>query len=829
MEAARPTEPFRRLIIYHSGLLPDSTDGLDESASLEELCEHILYYFDSSYGTSGGRLFNNVDDRIREDAVKFVGLVSALHSLPSSLNRAICSSGDETERETGSTSATSTCAPALHTDHVYLSTSTIVFIPLEEEHSNNRGLVAVAQLPRVGPASMDKNSTGALGGGDPVAIRAMIRRKHAMFCLFHGGSVHYRLMALDQSQTEVISNTTEETDNDERSRPEVEDEEPRRNNAAFATSVAAATCEDAAESSSDEAAESDHCRFISQEGGQEARAFLRQQSRSYVPADSDRNASSAYPGMPQLYAYRKKYRKLNEQLTRTRIDAELYDQGSANVEERLRSLEKRVSTAQEDVNALLRILPVSTIRAALSGFYDEMIVNASHKRSLAGECIGRCIVDLVPAPSLSCPLRSCFPLCEPPPSTAATLSRFMRSLLQRCGQQGRSLFGVEAINAESDFVPILAITSFYCGRYLYSNVVDEGDDVCRIDSSHETVSLIHQYLCRHRMRRDVEIARDEVDNAEIDKINRGRRGVFMRPPLPPNSNAIVAPGTAERSVESLRIEALGNVWMPRVVLPLLAQGEAGKRVHVGEKAARVAFVEYRDYDFIIFVNGAGLSTMKADTTSLTTVQRGQSHELRASEIVTSALVSLSNQLQDNLHRICIDASNNLTAGMREEEDAQGQAGVDMLFIDRLANTLILFNNGVPMTGPIRKAVGVTANEPGPSSHTSRNDVVHDYSSFLVNCEDELDCRHLLASHLPLDIVLALDEMMKEIRQSCSSINADGSRVTEICTFSPQGWVYCRAAMHRELYAVFDPKLFVTLADVQKKALQIRKDLGLSLL
>ena len=75
------------------------------------------------------------------------------------------------------------------------------------------------------------------------------------------------------------------------------------------------------------------------------------------------------------------------------------------------------------------------------------------------------------------------------------------------------------------------------------------------------------------------------------------------------------------------------------------------------------------------------------------------------------------------------------------------------------------------------------------------------------------------------------EMMKEVRQSSSrqkaegGVHAGGSRVVELCTFLPQGWVFCRAHEHSELFGVFDPNVYVTLADVQKATMRIRRELG----
>ena len=42
---------IERFILFHLGLIP-SPENLDESSSLQELCEHILYYYDGPSSTT---------------------------------------------------------------------------------------------------------------------------------------------------------------------------------------------------------------------------------------------------------------------------------------------------------------------------------------------------------------------------------------------------------------------------------------------------------------------------------------------------------------------------------------------------------------------------------------------------------------------------------------------------------------------------------------------------------------------------------------------------------------------------------------------------------
>ena len=90
----------------------------------------------------------------------------------------------------------------------------------------------------------------------------------------------------------------------------------------------------------------------------------------------------------------------------------------------------------------------------------------------------------------------------------------------------------------------------------------------------------------------------------------------------------------------------------------------------------------------------------------------------------------------------------------------------------------------------------------------------------------LDCRHLLASHLHLDVILAFDDMMNEVseRRDSKQLTSD-SGVFELCTCMTLGWVYACAFELKdiELYAFFDNSIYVTVADVQIAVGEIKEN------
>ena len=103
----------------------------------------------------------------------------------------------------------------------------------------------------------------------------------------------------------------------------------------------------------------------------------------------------------------------------------------------------------------------------------------------------------------------------------------------------------------------------------------------------------------------------------------------------------------------------------------------------------------------------------------------------------------------------------------------------------------------------------------------------------------LDRRQKLAAYLPLDIMLAFDDMFNEIDQMHHQQNiqedsqlitnvtgdrhtTNRERIIELCTYLPQGWVYARAHHSLELYVLLDTSKFVTISDVTKAVTRIRE-------
>ena len=162
--------PIQRLLIVHLKLAELSTGNqLDESASTEELCEQILYFYSSTASDPSNNVGHDEMYSV-EEAIQFTGLCSALYSLPASIDPVRAEEED-------------------HTREIYLDNCCIVFQPLE----GNKDIIAVAQIARRPPHLSGSH------GGTPSAIGAAILRSHRFFCLLRGGGIHKRLTTLDAS------------------------------------------------------------------------------------------------------------------------------------------------------------------------------------------------------------------------------------------------------------------------------------------------------------------------------------------------------------------------------------------------------------------------------------------------------------------------------------------------------------------------------------------------------------------------------------------------------------------------------------------------------
>ncbi|KAG7346787.1 hypothetical protein IV203_005856 [Nitzschia inconspicua] len=176
--------PIQRILVIHLNLYErcmKNGESLGEGASSEELSEQILYYHRdlpiTSAAASGNDNVNPPNPEISmKEAVQFLGLCSALYSLPSSLApsmnavstaTSVSNTGDDKTKE------------------IHFEESTLIFIPLEA----SADLLTIVQVARTSKGECVSNT----GSGNPLAIRASIERSHQLFCMLNGGGILHRL------------------------------------------------------------------------------------------------------------------------------------------------------------------------------------------------------------------------------------------------------------------------------------------------------------------------------------------------------------------------------------------------------------------------------------------------------------------------------------------------------------------------------------------------------------------------------------------------------------------------------------------------------------
>jgi hypothetical protein len=755
--SSQPPSPIQRLLIFHLNFAEKCMNGhaLDEGASLEELHEQILFYHrdrrltDNSEEIDGTGSSQNVsyhDDNgdLIQEAVQFVGLCTALHSLPDSLGEAELQ-GDRTKE-------------------VYFGDSTLVFVPLESSSSD---ILAVAQVSRL----YLRGSKSDIGGGNPFAVRSSIERCHKLFCLLRGGGIIHRLQSTNSGHS------------------------------------------------------------LQKNGTQ-----------------------SAYPGMGQLYTLRRELRRLQNRSSRL----------SDSAEDERTSIDEQSGRLEADIQALTNDLPIQLLRRDMGVHYNEYLGDLSVVVSRIGGS-ARCLVETIPAP-LAVPSGMHVLQCPPvTPSTycSVNLGLAVRQILDEIECSGDKTYR------------LLGISSFLHGQLIFTHAQASilshlESSIQRAEITNETACLLMGYVTSYSSKIDHHGAPSHSNSvpqrppqqrlglkrltfsfgALVDEaphnLNDGNEsssneddqrvsGRFLSPP----PLFMLSPLDRTHSFEGPNNT---KVWAPLIHLPLLLVCEY-KVQYVEVDAFAIRF-ELRDFSFLIYFMSRTQEDPLAEGT-ISYLPRLEDLALGLSDAVHSAAgegdsVGTSSDASDFILK------SEVVLG---EWDELGQ---DVIFVNRSQHKMILFSDRkqaavksrVKQRAPGRKTprrfLGF-----GTDSKTTRPDKSASPSREPSRLESDwsalgLDCRHRLASHLPLDIVLAFDDMMNEVRKvregkqiadshrrlrwPPSPSNSNDDRCVELCTCMRQGWIYAFTQNEHELYAFFDDSIYVTVADVQSAARRIRKRL-----
>jgi hypothetical protein len=306
-------------------------------------------------------------------------------------------------------------------------------------------------------------------------------------------------------------------------------------------------------------------------------------------------------------------------------------------------------------------------------------------------------------------------------------------------------------------------------------------------------------------------------------------GHFLPPPPPFMLNA------TDGEPAYFQLSLHGKAWIIPVHL-LIQVTITTTSINTGEEkitqehllGAQAVLYQVQDYSFLLFF-ASGFRDETADFSLFSTLQQ------RMNAVVTHSVGDES-------------VSTQLLFDWKEP-------GQDIIVVDRKQNQLFLFsdrasrrlkvtnhmaaNNNTSVT---RSFLGLPMTRVKKKTQSNRTDSRLKYDT-LEWAALGLDCRHFLASHLHLDTLLALDDMMNELalrrrrrhqqqqQQRNEKGNGDDTATTEsrttgleLCTCMPLGWVYAYSTAHddKEVYAFFDSSVYVTVADVQSASAKIQE-------
>jgi hypothetical protein len=796
--SALPACPFQRLLIFHLNFPEKCLNGksLDEGASLFELSEQILYYHRSRRENntppapqSGSE--NNVSSHYEamdstEDAVQFVGLVTALYSLPASLG----DSDLENDR----------------TKEVYFGDSSLIFVTLE----GSSDIVAVAQVPRL----YLRGSRSALGGGNPFAVRCSIERIHSLFCLLRGGGILHRLST----------------------KPDC----PLTNG-------------------------------------------------NKVPSDP-----TPYPGMGQLF-------KLRKQLRRLRNQVERHSNSKSDIESAPRNDE--INTLEQEISVLMKTLPIHSLRRDLRVHFNEYLGELSVIASRIGGA-SRCLVETMPTP-IAVPSGLHVSQCSPPVVSsycAMTLGLGIRDLLEEVAEMsndaGPHLLGVSTFLKGQLMYTHTSETDITSGR------INTVEATAAPSLSNKTVSLLMGYMADYRTKINQlsapmhtnslpsmesqqrlgfkrltlsfgSVSSDkpqqrskEGNDAHADEQSAAHSGYLSPPPL-------FMLSALDRPYCFIGPKNSPRVWAPLVRLPFLVATNTNTETIYSD--LHMVMYEIGDFAFLLYMDAhRDAVTWETSNSSFTQIEEGNALPPKLENVnnvslppqpLSSHISLLLEELSQSLSNIVLEATEDddtmappkLVSGPKSPSDIRlvswDAPGQDIVFVDRFEHKLILFSDRnyqsmsktrekkkSPGRSPGRRRfLGFSSGKTSGSGDKSKSPIRDTRTSNSDWSALGLDCRHRLSSHLPLDTVLAFDDVINEVNKMQnrkhdsedeglkksfspkSRTSNDG--IVELCTCMSQGWIYAFADNERELYAFFDSSIYVTVADVQNAAVQIRKHLG----
>jgi len=306
------------------------------------------------------------------------------------------------------------------------------------------------------------------------------------------------------------------------------------------------------------------------------------------------------------------------------------------------------------------------------------------------------------------------------------------------------------------------------------------------------------------------------ESMDLNHTSEVRRGRFL--PSPPSYML-----GASDQLYTLSYENNKDVWAPRVHLALGANSRRNEDAKKNYLEAHMVVFEFLEFSFLIFIH---LPSLKKP-------------DLSEVPGATLLLMDLEEKLPEAVIAAFYDEPSNLASSESISAQHINEPGQDVVLVERSKERMVL----LPRSDKSKRAVFGNKNrremrhfmgfvprkkedvsQPQPTSNRSRT---VEWSAL------GLDCRHLLASRLPLDICLAFDDMINEVGNAKrtrelslskgeSKDDEFSSSILELCTCMPYGWIYALATEEKEMYVFFDSAIYVTVADVQSAVLRLKE-------
>jgi hypothetical protein len=820
-----------KFLIFHPNLPSLCDASIDESSSLEELTQHVLYFFQK-------RESNDLQDHdacacAHPETVAFLGLCEALYRFPNEITTAKHDNSLDRSKDNNN----------LYLE-VQFESKSLIFFPLEKicsttypyedtsytEKSQNT-LVGVAQITQ---------------GSSSLSVQSSLQQCHELFCLLRSGGILPRLMSIHKS--------TSVDENFKHSNPSPSEEAILDDNASLSENSIRSQGDDSMPPDiSDTLGDfsSDYFCYINQEQlTNEAQLHIIQKDDSTSNHSSGisfdlegwDNDGCLFPGMKTIYQMHKRIRQKGKQLSKVATILEL----------KRKSLQIELGSLIEKFETLHSMLPIQAIRHELKAHYDEFLLHISlqpqslkapasakpfHRDKKYDTFLSEEALITLPhtAFQVCCPMQDSIQALLSNSSQISLDSQEKRHLQLNRGQQSQNQ------------PQMVAITSFFQGNWGFHETNVESLDytrLCREFLNPElTSSQIRRYMQRMDQRRrrlshhssQVNITRSSSLRSSITKTETSQ--AIMAPPvkklltqvqdslhhmstsisggretssvtseerIPTHGEYLPSPPLSMLTIADTLFEVkdsiLGNVWLPTFSVPV----QSGHWIPL-----HVACYILGDYTFLIYLKDCNVdSNTEALELSVSSLYQEYFLNMALSSVEMtfgSAILEEEDEPQTPLSEILTNVSMHLTQCVLDSNAIQVSMNSQQVSIPNLKGVVcMLVNRDLDYA-----IIYYPGNDGGSDWKMGRLKAHHPKDD--LSCIHNLGCTWNLRKELfqilhHFETVDILQDMMYDIFY--------GQQGMEICTYQSPAWIWASSSASLEFYIMLDNKEYATIQQVK---------------